>query len=92
LVTGASKRTVERWLDGHTTPKPHYAQRLNSLSVVRDAQEREAEAQGTYVTPSQMLDWFSTPNEALQGDTPAQRLAWGDSDAVESTAAKQRMT
>jgi hypothetical protein len=67
LVTGASKRTVERWLDGHTTPKPHYAQRLNSLSVVRDAQERHAEAQGTYVTASQMLDWFSTPTRRCKG-------------------------
>lgn len=72
-IVNASPRTVARWVAGEVEPQPGARDRLLELHYVA---RQLVDVLG--LTPSDANVWLFEPNQLLQGDTPAARLAHGE--------------
>ena len=72
-IVDASPRTVARWAAGEVEPQPDARDRLLQLHYVA---RQLIEVLG--LAPSDANPWLFEPNQLLQGDTPADRLARGE--------------
>lgn len=76
-IVGASPRTVARWAAGTAVPQPEARDRLLQLNYVAT---QLVELLG--LTPGDANVWIFEPNQFLEADTPAERLATGDFRSV----------
>lgn len=74
-VTGASTRSVERWLAGHARPQRAPTERLADLIAVLDA--LSAAAPGAHAGA-----WLLTPSRALDYARPAEVIRAGRAEEV----------
>jgi transcriptional regulator with XRE-family HTH domain len=68
-------QTVSRWQQGHVEPQPLKLQQLLTLEWLTD---QLAE----FYEPAEARLWLFSPHRLLRGETPADRIAAGDADAV----------
>lgn len=78
-VTGASERTVRRWLNGAATPQQRYAAPLDDLKTVVEELSDSLTAKG-------VKQWLHGRNRHLDGARPIECLASGEFDAVHKAA------
>jgi uncharacterized protein (DUF2384 family) len=77
-ATGASTRSVERWLAGHARPQRAPTERLADLAAVLDALRAAApgaNAGAWLLTPSRALD-YARPAEAIRAGRATEVLAF----------------
>lgn len=80
LMAGVTTETVSRWSDGRAqSPAPDSERRLRDTSrIVEELAKRDA--------PSTVRAWFIGGNAYLNGTSPAERVAAGDTRAVLAAA------
>jgi transcriptional regulator with XRE-family HTH domain len=78
-ATGASDRTVRRWLGGDTTPQQRHGERLDDLKVIVEELSDSLTAKG-------VKQWLHGRNRHLKGDRPIECLAKGDFEAAYNAA------
>lgn len=67
--------TVSRWVNGKTDPQRDRLQRVLNL-------EYFLSELGEFYTPDEAKLWLFSPHKLLNGDSPADRIKDGDTDAV----------
>ena len=68
---GTNPRTVARWLNGETAPRPDARERLLELIAV-------LERLSATLKPAAAHDWLFTPNLSLDYDKPVDLLRGGE--------------
>jgi transcriptional regulator with XRE-family HTH domain len=77
-ATGATDRTVRRWLAG-TTPQHRHDEHLDDLKAIVEELSDSLTAKG-------VRQWLHGRNRLLDGDRPIDRLHKGDFEAVYKAA------
>ena len=75
-VVGANRKTIQRWVEGESTPSPEHRRFLERLNQLRFLLEHSFRSQ------TAMHRWLQSPAPGLKGRTPLFALTDGDIDSV----------